>query len=56
MSLRVCILRWRTTGGWWSRDERFAYDCFDIETSDGTVARLRFDHLRKTWHIDAVYD
>jgi protein ImuB len=47
---------WRTTGGWWSRDERFAYDCFDVETSDGTVARLRFDHLRKTWHIDAVYD
>ena len=47
---------WRTTGGWWSREERFAYDHFDVQTSDGTIARLRLDHVRKTWHVDAVYD
>jgi protein ImuB len=47
---------WRTTGGWWSREERFAYDSFDVQTGDGVVARLRFDHVRKAWHIDAVYD
>jgi protein ImuB len=47
---------WRTTGRWWSQEQRFAYDSFDVQTSDGTVARLRLDHLRKTWHIDAVYD
>jgi protein ImuB len=47
---------WRTTGGWWVAAERFAYDCFDIQTSDGTVSRLRFDCLRRTWQIDAVYD
>jgi protein ImuB len=47
---------WRTTGNWWSHEERFAYDSFDVQTHDGTVARLRFDHLHKTWHIDAVYD
>ena len=47
---------WRTTGGWWSREGRFAYDSFDILTSDGTVARLRYDHVRKIWQIDAVYD
>ena len=47
---------WRTTGGWWSPEERFAYDSFDILTEDGTVARLRFDHIRRAWHIDAVYD
>ncbi len=47
---------WRTTGGWWSPEERFAYDSFDIQTEDGTVARLRFDHIRRAWHIDAVYD
>ena len=47
---------WRTTGGWWSREQRFAYDSFDVQTGDGVVARLRFDHIRKVWHIDAVYD
>ena len=47
---------WRTTGSWWSREARFAYDSFDIQTSDGTVSRLRLDYIHKTWHIDAVYD
>ena len=47
---------WRTTGGWWSREGHFAFDSYDIQTSDGTVARLRLDHLTKIWQIDAVYD
>jgi protein ImuB len=47
---------WRTTGRWWSKQERFAFDYFDVETSDGTLARLRLDRIRRRWHIDAVYD
>jgi protein ImuB len=47
---------WRTTGGWWSSEQRFAYDYFDVQTSDGSVARLRFDHLARRWQIDGVYD
>ena len=47
---------WRTTGGWWSPETRWAYDHFDVLTSDGTLSRLRFDHLHRAWHIDAVYD
>ncbi|MDJ0849264.1 MAG: DNA polymerase Y family protein [Myxococcota bacterium] len=47
---------WRTTGGWWSPERRFAYDYYDVQTSDGTLARLRFDHIHRAWHIDAVYD
>jgi protein ImuB len=47
---------WRTTGGWWSKEEHFAFDSFDVQTHDGTVTRLRFDHLHHTWHIDAIYD
>jgi protein ImuB len=47
---------WRTTGSWWSPEDHFAFDSFDVQTADGTVARLRFDHLRKNWQIDAVYD
>ncbi len=47
---------WRTSGGWWSRESRFAYDSFDVQTSDGTLARLRFDHRAGRWEIDAIYD
>jgi protein ImuB len=47
---------WRTTGGWWSREQRFAYDHFDVQTSDGSVVRLRFDHLGRCWQIDGLYD
>jgi protein ImuB len=47
---------WRTTGGWWSPERRFAYDYYDVQTSDGTISRLRFDHVGKRWEVDAVYD
>jgi protein ImuB len=47
---------WRTTGGWWSPERRFAYDYYDVQTSDGTLARLRFDHVRGLWQVDAIYD
>jgi protein ImuB len=47
---------WRTTGHWWSEEQRFAVDYFDLQVSDGTLLRLRFDWIEKTWQIDAVYD
>ncbi|MDH3519507.1 MAG: hypothetical protein OEM49_03545 [Myxococcales bacterium] len=47
---------WRTTGGWWSHDARFAFDSFDVQTSDGSVVRLRLDHVQRVWQIDAIYD
>ena len=43
-------------GGWWSPESRYAYDYFDVLTSDGTLSRLRFDHVSRAWHVDAVYD
>jgi len=51
-----CAGPWRTTGGWWSREERFAFDHFDVQTSDGLVVRLRRDLTTGSWQIDAVYD
>jgi protein ImuB len=51
-----CAGPWRTTGGWWSREERFAFDHFDVQTSDGLVVRLRLDLITGCWQIDAVYD
>ncbi|MCZ6783868.1 MAG: DNA polymerase Y family protein [Proteobacteria bacterium] len=47
---------WRTTGRWWSEDERFAVDHYDVQVADGTVLRLCFDWIDRTWRIDAVYD
>jgi protein ImuB len=51
-----CAGPWRTTGGWWSSEERFAFDQFDVQSEDGVVVRLRYDHVRREWQIDAVYD
>lgn len=51
-----CAGPWRTSGGWWSEEHRFACDAFDVATSDGLLVRLRHDRLRGIWLVDAVYD
>jgi protein ImuB len=51
-----CAGPWRTTGGWWSREGRFAFDHYDVQTEDGTVVRLRYDHVARSWQIDGIYD
>ncbi len=51
-----CAGPWRTSGRWWSEDERYAFDHYDVATSDGWVVRLRFDLLASRWEIDGVYD
>jgi len=55
-SLRFVAGPWRTAGGWWLQSERFAFEHFDVQVSDGTVARLRHDRLRDRWQFDAIYD
>jgi protein ImuB len=50
-----CAGPWRTTGQWWS-DARYAFDHYDVQTSDGNVVRLRRDLLRERWEIDGVFD
>jgi protein ImuB len=47
---------WRTSGRWWSPEERFAFDHYDVATGDGWVVRLRLDLLDQRWEIDGVYD
>jgi protein ImuB len=51
-----CAGPWRTTGGWWTEADRFAFDSYDVATSDGLLVRLRHDRLRDIWQVDAVYD
>ncbi|HEU4428801.1 MAG TPA: hypothetical protein VFT98_08605 [Myxococcota bacterium] len=50
-----CAGPWRTSGQWWS-EERYAFDHYDVLTSDGNVVRLRRDLLRERWEIDGVFD
>lgn len=47
---------WRTTGRWWSDTDRYAMDHYDVQVSDGTVLRLCFDWLEKSWRVDGIYD
>ena len=47
---------WRTTGHWWSEEGRYALDHYDIQVSDGVVARLCFDWVGRSWRIDGLYD
>jgi protein ImuB len=47
---------WRSSGRWWSAQERFAFDHYDVVTADGLVVRLRLDLLTERWEIDGVYD
>jgi len=47
---------WRTTGRWWSSEEHFALDHFDVQVSDGTILRLCFDWIARSWQVDAIYD
>ena len=47
---------WRSSGRWWSPEERFAFDHYDVATGDGWVVRLRLDLLTQRWEIDGVYD
>jgi protein ImuB len=51
-----CAGPWRTTGGWWTEADRFAFDSYDVATSDGVLIRLHHDLLRDAWEIDAAYD
>ncbi|MBW2241731.1 MAG: hypothetical protein JRH01_07070 [Deltaproteobacteria bacterium] len=51
-----CAGPWRTTGRWWSENDRYAFDHYDVQTGDGWVFRLRKDHVGRCWSIDAVYD
>ena len=51
-----CAGPWRTTGRWWNEEQRYAFDHFDVQTSDGWVVRLRHDWTDRRWQIDGVYD
>ncbi|MGV8038772.1 MAG: hypothetical protein AB2L07_01345 [Thermoanaerobaculaceae bacterium] len=46
---------YRTTGEWWG-DRPFSRDDYDVALADGSVLRLFFDRLARSWAVDGVYD
>ncbi len=46
---------YRTTGEWWG-DRPFSRDDYDVALADGSVLRLSFDRLARSWAVDGVYD
>lgn len=46
---------YRTIGEWWG-DRPFSRDDYDVALADGSVLRLFFDRLARSWAVDGVYD
>ncbi len=46
---------YRTTGNWWN-ERPFSRDDYDVALADGSLLRLSFDRLARTWAVDGVYD
>lgn len=51
----ACAGPYRCSGDWWT-DHPFARDDYDVATADGSVLRLSFDRLGKTWLVAGAYD
>lgn len=55
----ACAGPWRSSGDWWSHDEqphKWSRDEWEVETTDGSILRIYWDHHRKSWFLDGVYD
>lgn len=51
----ACAGPWRLSGEWW-REDAWARDEWDVALSDGTLGRLVWDRLARTWALDGTYD
>jgi len=45
---------WRTSGGWWTREQPWDRDEWDVELRDGTVCRLHRE--QGVWFMEGVMD
>jgi protein ImuB len=53
--IAVSVGPWRTEGEWW--DERaWARDEWDVVVDGGTLYRLAYDRVARTWALDGAYD
>ncbi|MDA2926767.1 hypothetical protein MYX78_05970 [Acidobacteria bacterium AH-259-G07] len=53
----VCAGPWRSSGDWWTgTSHEWSRDEWDVELLDGSICRIYWDHRKKTWFLEGIYD
>ncbi|MDA2929922.1 hypothetical protein MYX84_08255 [Acidobacteria bacterium AH-259-O06] len=53
----VCAGPWRSSGDWWTgTSHKWSRDEWDVEVLDGSICRIYWDHRKKTWFLEGIYD
>ena len=48
---------WRSSGDWWTgTNHEWARDEWDVELLDGSICRIYWDHCKKAWFLEGIYD
>jgi protein ImuB len=48
---------WRSSGDWWTgTNHEWARDEWDVELLDGSICRIYWDHFKKAWFLEGIYD
>ncbi|MEJ2078333.1 MAG: hypothetical protein P8020_10350 [Acidobacteriota bacterium] len=54
-----CAGPWRTSGDWWTEGletQAWARDEWDVELTDGVIYRVYWDHRKRQWYVEGMYD
>ena len=52
-----CSGPWRSSGDWWKGTTyEWSRDEWDVELMDGSICRIYWDPLKKTWFLEGIYD
>jgi protein ImuB len=53
----TCAGPWRSSGDWWTgTNQEWARDEWDVELLDGSICRIYWDHCKKNWFLEGIYD
>lgn len=55
----ACAGPWRSSGDWWlegGASDGWSRDEWDIELTNGGIYRVFWDHVRRRWFLEGVYD
>jgi len=53
----TCAGPWRSSGDWWTgTNHEWSRDEWDVELQDGSICRIYWDHCKKAWFLEGIYD
>ena len=53
----ACSGPWRSSGDWWrGTTHEWSRDEWDVELVDGSIRRIYWDPLKRTWFLEGIYD